>query len=215
MVERLGVDQPADRLAERDAGAEEDRQHDEEPGAILAARAAQEERDPRAERRSAHRRSCGSGRRAARRCHRATKTTTCARVVKRSTTRRDRDRPDTGTGPDDRRVDQPVTVPWPPPCVCSCSVLSGPRAGRRSGVPASARRSSSSCCRRDRRRDPFAGRRRTSDPCRSVLPSSARRSKARRPDRASPSAPETLLELRSARREVDDDTRPRLRAELL
>jgi len=44
--ERLWVDQPLDRLPERDAGADEDRRDNEVAGRLLAAGAAQEEGDP-------------------------------------------------------------------------------------------------------------------------------------------------------------------------
>ena len=47
----LRVDEALDRLVERDAGGDEDREHDGEPGQLLAAEAAQEERDPERDRR--------------------------------------------------------------------------------------------------------------------------------------------------------------------
>ena len=40
------MDEPQDRLVEGDAGRDEDREHDGEAGDLLAAGAAQEERDP-------------------------------------------------------------------------------------------------------------------------------------------------------------------------
>ena len=44
--EVLWVDEALDRLVERHAGRDEDREHDGEPGELLAAERAQEERDP-------------------------------------------------------------------------------------------------------------------------------------------------------------------------
>ena len=40
------MDEALDRLVEGDAGGDEDREHDGEPGELLAAEGAQEERDP-------------------------------------------------------------------------------------------------------------------------------------------------------------------------
>ena len=51
MREVLGVDEALDRLVERHAGRDEDREDDGEPGELLAAERAEEERDPERHRR--------------------------------------------------------------------------------------------------------------------------------------------------------------------
>src|SRR6266581_5475677 len=51
MRERVRMDEPQDRLVQRNAGRDEDRQHDREPRQLLAAHAAQEESDPERHRR--------------------------------------------------------------------------------------------------------------------------------------------------------------------
>ena len=61
----LWVDEPLDRHVERDAGGDEDRENDREPGSARRERCAERTRS-RAGSRSRHRRSCGRGRPAAR-----------------------------------------------------------------------------------------------------------------------------------------------------
>ena len=110
MVERLRVDQAADRLHERDAGAEEDRRDDEVAGRLLASRAAEEERDP--ERHGGERVAevvdqVGEERDAVAR----DEDDDLRKRRDEEHDEGDRDRADARTGADDRRVDQPVAVP--------------------------------------------------------------------------------------------------------
>ena len=107
MEQGARVDEALDRLAERDECADEDREHDCEPGEPLAAQAAQEEREPernRGERVAEVVDQVGEQRHAER-----------ARVDERLRERghcendeAQRDRADAGAGTQDRPVDEAV-----------------------------------------------------------------------------------------------------------
>jgi hypothetical protein len=112
VVERLGVDQTLDRLHERDAGAEEDRRHDEVAGGGFAPRAPEEERDPERHRgqrvaevvdqvREQGDAVAGDEYRGLHECR------------EQEHAEGDRDRLDAFARPDDRRVDETVAVAVP------------------------------------------------------------------------------------------------------
>ena len=79
--QRLRIDEAQDRLVQRDARRDEDREDDEQARDLLGAEGAEEERDPDRDRRRARRRSCARGRREARPSPSRTKIAVCTRAV--------------------------------------------------------------------------------------------------------------------------------------